>query len=500
MPLVGCTTQHSCGNLKTVESGHVLSPWVKCIFRGGGGQQVTVGNHSSPELKNSAVIKSFNFGISDGGECKITIHDQMGSSLHVFLKNMVKQLQDQQDWFIIIQWGWTKSGCPTPPPSSISRRHYLQLRYIETNFVQGKFIHEITAFDTMNLAVEGGYEPIIGEDAAYQKVYLKDALQKLFTEEPYPIVTSIKYCRLNKSTGEVQCGIGFLEGGTGDDVGKGPKFAWKGNSANKLETARRWIAPWVTDQNKTFVMTYETLVDGGEVIFWERPVFDCDEVATSDFCIGTYIVNGGADTPVIEFNPRIKWGFAGLPANGGNIPVATVEDVASPKNKAQGVTHCITQSRTNQKGAGQVISIPTPDVARAVAGPQATGIAMDGQAKQIIQDSVWIMDSGIMADMTIVGDPNLPTQSEGVILGKTIAIAFVNPFHLLPHPSGCGDWLASPPCNEVLSNKNWQILKLSHKIEGGTYTTSFTLRLISPGFDAGLGSPIGGAPDGATIS
>jgi hypothetical protein len=498
MPLVGCTTQHSCGNLKTVESGHVLSPWVKCIFRGGGGNEITVGNESCPSLDNSAVIKSFNFGISDGGECKITIHDQMGSSLHVFLKNMVKQLQDQKDWFIIIQWGWTKSGCPNPPPSSTSKRHYLQMRWLETNFVQGKFIHEITAVDTMSLAVEGGIEEIFGEEGK-NGLYLKDALQKLFTEKPHPIVKSVKYCRLNKSTGKPECGIGFKEGGTGENAGKGPKFVWKGNAANKLETARSWIGPWVTDQDKTFVLVYETLVDGGEIIFWERPVFDCDEVTSEAFCLGTYIVNGGADSPVIEFNPRIKWGFAGLPANGGNVPVATVEDVASPQNKAQGVKHCIMQSRTNQKGAGQVISITTPDVSRAVDGDKATGVAMDGQAKQIIQDSIFIMDSGIMADMTIVGDPTLPTQMDGVIQGKTIAIAFVNPFHLLPSSGKCGDWLASPPCNEVLSNKNWLIMKMNHRIEGGTYTTSFTLRCLSPGFDTGLGNPIGGAPDGATI-
>lgn len=490
MPLVGCTTEHQCGPLKTVEPGHTLSPWVRCVFRGGGGNEITVGNDSCPSLDNSAVIKSFNFGISDGGECKVVIHDMMGSSLRVFLKNMMKELQGEKDYFMIAQWGWTKAGCPTPPPSSISKKHYLQVRWVETNFVQGKFIHEITAVDTMNLAVEGGIEDIYGEDSK-NAITLKAALQKLFTEKPHPIVKSVKYCRLNKETGNPECNVGFKI------APDGPKHCWRGNSANKLEIARSWVSGWVTDQDKIFVPVYETNTDGGEVIFWERPVFDCDEVTNQALCIGTYIVNGGEDSPVIEFNPRIKWQFGQIPANGGNMADGTIED--QPKNKAEGVKKCKEQSRAGERGTGQVLSIPPTNVHKDIEAKRATSVKGDAQAKQAVQDSITYMDSGIMADMTIVGDPTLPTQSQGVIQGKTVAIAFVNPFHILPASNMCGDWLAKPPCNEVLSNKNWLIMKLNHRIEGGTYTTTFQLRCVSPGLDAAVSNPIGNSPDGTTI-
>lgn len=490
MPLVGCTTQHKCGPLKTVESGHVLSPWVKCTFRAGGGNTITVGNESAPSLDNSAVIKSFNFGISDGAECKLVIHDTMGSSLSIFLKNMMKELKDASDRFILIQWGWTKSGCPTPPPSSVSPVHYLMLSALETNFVQGKFIHEITATDTMNVAVQGGVEKIYGEDGK-NGITLKEAIRRLFTEEPYPIVKDIQYCRLEKS-GQVMCNVKFK------DFPDGPKHSWKGNVANKLETARKWVGGWLTERDKVFEPVYESTVDGGKVIFWERPVFDCDEVTSEQLCVGTYIVNGGADSPVIEFNPRIKWDFGPVPANGGQVPENTVE--ADPQNKAQGVKKCPELSRQGAKGSGQVLSTPPTTTHKDILNKDATPKNQQANAKQMVLDGIHIMDDGIMADMIVVGDPTLPTQSDGVIYGKTVAIAFVNPFHLLPNNSSCGDWLAKPPCNEVLSNKNWLIQKLNHRIENGTYTTSFSLRLTSPGFDTLLSDPVGNAPDGAGIS
>ena len=194
--------------------------------------------------------------MSNGAECKIVIHDTMGSSLSVFIRNMVKELQGEADNFAVVQWGWTKSGCPTPPINSISKPHYLLIRHLETNFIQGKFIHEVTAVDTMSLAYEGGVEKIYGEDGK-NAISLKEALRKLFTEGPNPIVKKLKYCRLNKTSGEPECGIGFKVGemkedeeGSGIKSREGPKHSWKGNAANKLETARSWLSGWVTDQDK----------------------------------------------------------------------------------------------------------------------------------------------------------------------------------------------------------------------------------------------------------
>lgn len=484
MPLVGCTKEHQCGQLKTVEPGNTLAPWVKCTF----GNMITVGNESAPSLDNSAVIKSFNYGFSFGAECKIVIHDTMGSSLGEFLKNIMKELKDAGDKFISIQWGWTKSGCQTTPPESSSDIHYMLLTAIETNYIQGKFIHEITAQDTMTVALQGGIEKIYGEDGK-NGITLKEALRKLLTEEPPPIVKTVDYCRVEKS-GNVVCGVNFK------DFPDGPKHSWKTNSANKLEVARKWVSGWLTDRDKIFELQYDTQ-DGGRVIFWEKPVFKCDEIYNQSNCIGTYIVNGGSDSPVIEFNPRIRWDFGSSNTVGGQHPTHTAQD--NPNNKIQGIEECAELSRAGAKGTGQVASSPPTDTHTDIYGDKATSKAERPESIRKMMDGIHIMENGIMADMVIVGDPKFPKQSDGVIDGKTLAIAFVNPFHLMRSSGNCGDWLAKPPCNEWLSNKNWLVQKVNHRIENGTYTTSLSLRLTTSGYDSLVGSPLGNSPDGETI-
>lgn len=488
MSLVGCTKQYECrkNSLKTIQPGHTLSPWVRCTFRNGAGSMITVGNESSPSLDNSAVIKSFNYGFSSGAECKITIHDTMGSSLSIFLNNMMKEFKDSSDRIVEFEWGWTNAGCPTPPPAMKSDMHYLMLAGLETNYVQGKFIHEISALDVTSTALQGGIEKAYGEDGK-NAIYLKDALKKLLQEKPDPIVKNIKYCRMQN--GELVCNddIGFKEN---DPMG--PLHSFRGNAGNKLETAKKWISGWVTNnKDKMFEMQYDATDDGGTVMFLEKPTKDCTETGDEKLCIGTYVVNGGEDSPVIEFNPRIKWDFGPVGANGGQIPTGSVQDPKSPNNKSMGIEKCANLSRNGNKNAGQVISTPPTNAHTDIKGKEATSTNNDANSKQLLLDGIHIMDDGIMADMVIVGDPRFPTQSEGVIDGKTVAIAFVNPFHILPSGnSNCGDWLAKPPCNSILSQKDWFIQKVNHRIEGGTYTTILSLRLTSDGLDAPIGTHI----------
>jgi len=483
MELVGCTKNYQCGEIKTVQSGHTLSPWVRVVFRDGGGNMITVGNKSSPSLDNSAVIKSFNYGFSNGADCKIVIHDTMGSSLSVFLKNMMKEFKDSDDRIVQFEWGWTNTGCESdPPPPMKSDVHFLSLAALETNYIQGKFIHEITALDVMNTATQGGIEKLYGETGK-NAISLKSALEKLLKEKPKPIVKEIKYCRLEN--GKMVCGVGFKEGKNGE----GPEYSWRGNAANKLEVAKKWISSHCTDRDKNFEMQYDSTVDGGTIIFMEKPTKDCDEAPDESLCIGTYVVNGGRDTPVIEFNPRIKWDFGPVGANGGNMSINAIEDPNAPHNKSQGNKKCVNQSRAGNEGAGQVLSTPTTEEHKELNGKNATTIQNDANSKQLLLDGIHIMDNGIMADMVIVGDPRFPTQYDGVIDGKTIAVAFVNPFHIMPS-GDCGDWLAKPPCNAILGQKDWFIQKVNHRIEGGTYTTSLTLRLTSDGLDAPVGAHI----------
>ena len=67
--LVGCINDYTCGGLRSsvVDFEDVVAPWVKMYF---GDDQtnvaVTVGNQSQPQYGNTAIIKSFQYGRTDG--------------------------------------------------------------------------------------------------------------------------------------------------------------------------------------------------------------------------------------------------------------------------------------------------------------------------------------------------------------------------------------------------------------------------------------------------
>ena len=212
---------------------------------------------------------------------------------------------------------------------------------------------------------------------------------------------------------------------------------------------------------------------------------------------GVSSYNGSYFVPIATVNDGTYIYAVG--ANGGQMPDKTVQST-DKQNKSQGVKKCPEISRDGNRGAGQVISTPPTNAHGDILGPNATPVNAAANSRQLELDAVFVMDDGIMADMTIVGDPTFPTQADGTIMNKTVAIAFINPFHLMPNNSKCGDWLAKPPCNELLSDKNWQIEKVNHRIEGGTYTTTLSLRLTAPGFDTLISNPVGDSTDGETIS
>ena len=97
----------------------------------------------------------------------------------------------------------------------------------------------------------------------------------------------------------------------------------------------------------------------------------------------------------------------------------------------------------------------------------------------------------------IVGDPQIMRPSLA-INAKNVKIVFLNPFYVFSGGS-CGDWLAAPACNEVLSNKAWIVKAIVHRISEGRFTTTLGLWLGSPGIDLDIGQPLGGAGSGGWV-
>ncbi len=77
-------------SLQLPPDGATMSPWVTVKFNTSG-VELTVGNNSSPQNNHHAVIKDFEFGHSNGLECRIGILDEQGSSFVSVMDDLLKQ-------------------------------------------------------------------------------------------------------------------------------------------------------------------------------------------------------------------------------------------------------------------------------------------------------------------------------------------------------------------------------------------------------------------------
>jgi hypothetical protein len=110
-----------------------------------------------------------------------------------------------------------------------------------------------------------------------------------------------------------------------------------------------------------------------------------------------------------------------------------------------------------------------------------------------------IPSGGITAELRILGDPRQPFCEDG--LKRPVSIVAINPFHIQQNVNaGCGEWLAIPGCNEILSNKQWLVNGINHSIKEGNYTTTLKLFLAAPGNQQGKNEPLGGSgSNGPTV-
>lgn len=484
----------------TPEDGVVLAPWVNITFVAPFNEnsdlgEITVGNRSSPDMmpKNAAVIKSFEFGYSDGMSVRVTIQDQQGGSFVQFMQNCVKHFSCLNSASLVemkFTFGWTKSNCDVPFGPSRSPCYFAILDSIETNFSDSKFTFEITGKDKGFRMFEGGSGKV------YTEKPLRTAIEELFKEKPDPTVDKVSFKTYQTTSGNVQSRDGVIQPvdakfKDGDPV-KGPTDTWLCNSRDKIQTAMEWLKQHPSSNGLGWKPTYNFQESGGEIIFWEDRSPQCKAQA-DDFwdrnSIGTYIVNGSKYSPVLEFSPKIRWDFSRLTGVGGG---QTSVDVRGPGPGAKDPgDNCNTLNRENNKGAGQNASV-IPTNAKINATSNATAAKEAAKAQAAATKAMKLITDPISADLTVVGDPTLVPPSQGMYQ-KNCAIIVINPYFIGDEPSvgRCGEWLATPICNEVLSNKAWQIASITHRIEIGKFTTTLNVFLAVPGEDIDVGEGLG---------
>ena len=486
--LVGCINDYTCGGLRSsvVDFEDVVAPWVKMYFGDDQTTAITVGNESQPQFGNTAIIKSFQYGRSDGTTTEVEIIDEQGGNFNRFVDKIAKcigQIDGGSPYgHVAFEFGWTASNCTgleggnlgAPGTGggsggSLMRSQRLQgmLIDIEVSFENGVVKFRCTLTDLVQTIFVSRIDETKGDDD--QPIPLKQAILEL-ARTPAPGF-DVSFEKPDGTTWD------FL-----DD----PVSRFDADGQNKLSIISKWLEPFVTKDGKGIVPMWDDVRN--LLVLQEDMTPECDEtVDCSGNHIGTFIVNGGRCSPVISFSPKINFVVAfSTKASGGG----TSGQDAAPETKEEGET-CPKQPK--QVGV-QESSGPPTQAASNVFGPKEalpkTNKAQISQAKA--NGVIQLVPSAITAELTIVGDPRIVGFN---VIGKYVSIVVINPFHIFGD-KGCGDWLAMPGCNEVLSNKNWLIQGFDHQIKEGSFVTTLKLLLATPGNELSNENRFGASSNG----
>ena len=493
--LVGCAAEYSCRSDDFTEFGidsklirpldsEVLAPYCKVFFediQNPESKGITVGNESAPQFGNTAIIKSTQIGGSTGMGATVEILDEMGGAFHLFVEKINKCIKNtKKEYTMGIEFGWVTASCFTYMSRIVkSQPVYYNLTHLEIAYQEGKIKFILTGTDQLQSVFSARHDKIYGTDDA--KMPLKTAIRQLVQDVPPQF--NVEFARVEKDGTRTEYKFN-VEGPSG----QGPEAIWKADGQNKLATIQKWLEPYRTDRDKGIVALWDgSKPDGGTLVLMEdmqpgikETVDDCDPSTN----VGTYIVNGGECSPVISFTPKINYtaAFFSL-ASGGNTGGALT-----------GKTVEKTHEEVQTPETGVLQSIPPSEHSRTVYGKEAPTESEKSQNAHL-RASLLTKVGPITAELRVQGDPRPEYLNPKLIQGKTLSLVVVNPFHLFGE-EGCGDWLAIPGCNEVLSNKRWEIKGVEHSIKEGSFTTTLNISLVAPGVSSGAGGTFGSTSNG----
>lgn len=488
-----------CEPIKVPFNDHVMAPFVE-VKLSDGVSYITVGNNSSPP-KNHAAIRSFKYGttVSQGGyNCEIEITDEAGSDFQRFFDKISKVPDPKTTnlvFWINARWGWIGENCGGVPRVHSQTSHTFVLTKADVNYGNGVTSFMLKGTDMTPLNMDMINRQAFG--TAKDKMSLKDAIRLLGKENGCDV--------LFMKPGQLDADAWEFVGGKGE-----PKAVWRGNGTNFLQTVLAWITPFKTASGNGISWSFNSRRPGGsydQFILWEGKGPTCNEkINPCARSIGTYIVNGGNRSPVIDFKTNINWSFASIGAGGAMSP-DTGADSKGKNGKGGG-----TQDNKPEGGAVtegpecRILANPNNHLAPDV-GVQTMSIVSEA-AREVYgtRDALKMSKEAlaahsrvntfyepISAEMRVQGDPFL---ADPIFLrDKVCSIVVIQPFHVQKVGGGCGEWLQTESCNRILSNRNWRIEGCGHEIRSGTYITLLKVALDVPAVQLDLNHPLGG--DGA---
>jgi hypothetical protein len=491
--LKGCVEKYKGGVLKLPLDPHMLMPWVEVWLTGDEDKKIAVANTTSE--KNKAAVKSFQFGMSDGMGVEIEIVDEEGGNFSKFFKKISTGNKEAKDKFLLnFKWGWAKIDCDgnkqtfgedardnpngNPPVPMESKTHHMLIHTIICDVSNGFFKFKIEGTDMAADMQRSRTDHAIGEDG-----------------KPVPVVQAIKEL-LNKfgvtakfktmdADGVVRDSINWLK--ESPDGGKdGPKARFNGLNRNPIQAARDWINIVITDKKKGVVIFWDTTATKPTIVFMESTRPDCKEVfESSPFNVATYIVNGGAGSPVISFTPQLGFDYAQVVFHTGGI---AGDAVAAKMAKIEnGPNPCWTDDQKKHVDhAGIEIVQAEWHALRRIFQRDAN---IKGNENKLVHSHHNLNAKAIDAELRIQGDPSY--DNPVMCTASFVSVVFINPFNITGSGGDC-EWVHDPICNDILSNMNWMIKGVFHEIRDGSYTTTLKLSLPAPGIDIPRPAPLGG--------
>jgi hypothetical protein len=483
-----CLTKYGCACIAVPLDSHVLGPFVEMSFNGQGGTTITVGNRSSAP-NNSAIIKSFQYGQSDGVGAEVEIYDEEGGAFERFVEKIAKTPDETLELYKAqVRWGWIMQDCDGKITKNITpRTHTFCILSVDINFSGKGIIFKLEMQDLL----EPMFETRVNE---VYKLPIKEAIKEMFKTSK-PKIEDVRFLRYKNQGAALGAGVCYTS--TGTDVGgvgsinlssgdfeelklkgraESEPSEWKCNQQSPLAAAREWIGNYVSERDdKGIVVFFDNTDDKPKLVFLEDPLPKCfTDDPGCNRSIGTYIVNGGKHSSVLSFDPKIKFNFSY--AARATVAVGS-QNVKAEAGKGQPCPPGDGGSKEKGMGSAGMVQV-TEDMNRLWGKKEA---AVEGNAAQAAHERANKTYENIEAELRIQGDPRL--DDPFAIKIRTVSIIVINPFHLVMNQgnSDCPDWLVRPPCNEILSNKNWFCSGVSHEIKEGSFTTTLKLFLPAPG-------------------
>lgn len=455
---------------KSHNESYTMAPVAKVIFASKGKDFViTMGLKSCPDVNNTAALKSLEFGGSDGAAVEIIIIDEKGGEFDKFEQTIVRNVC-KGEVQMKVQYGWAYTDSNGNVKSDLSGFIYCILIEYSVQFEPtGMIKYTLSGKDQMHVVFPAREDEVFGDDK--NKMHLEDAIVQLGNKNDPKIKFEFKRHVPNSVPKDWHF----------KDWPDKPKSVWHSNGTNKLSIVKEWSKDYLTDQDKGFVPIYDWTKTEPTCTLWEDTK-TCNG-ATACESKRTYIVNGGRDSNVISFTPTMKYSAAFLSKGTGGGVGSTGGDKALDKKdpEAKAKNECPWFTDKSDKKIGATTSVShSPHVKNSEGQDGNIAIQMRAQDKKLEaeQGVNSFLIGPITADLKIKGDTSDIFMNPMVIHNTKLSIVVINPQYLDSAAMTCDSWLAEPPVNQVLSNKEWLITEAQHSINESTFTTTLKLLLM----------------------